>query len=47
MEQLYYISFISDINTPIEGLDQLTHEEAINWIVQNGDIMLHTIQSHS
>ena len=47
MEQLYYISFISDINTPIEGLDQLTHEEAMNWMVQNGDIMLHTIQSHS
>ena len=47
MEQLHYISFISDINTPIEGLDQLTNEEAINWMIQNGDIKIHTIQAHS
>jgi hypothetical protein len=47
METLYYIALISDMNTPVEGLDQLTHDEAINWMIQNGDIMIYTIQSHS
>jgi hypothetical protein len=47
MEQLYYISLTSDMNTPVEGLDHLTHEEAMNWMIQNGDIVTHTIQAHS
>lgn len=47
METLFYIALISDLDTPVEGLDQLTHEEAINWMIQNGDIMVYTIRAHS
>lgn len=40
MEELYYIL---DTSTNLIVIDNLTYEQSMNWLIENGDPILHTL----